>query len=75
MCFKEPSAWELRQRERRQLEIEREIEVLETRLAALESQLAEPPSDPAEVERLGKAYVVIQVELNNLMGEWEELAP
>ena len=72
---KEPSAWELRQRERRQLEIEREIEVLETRLAALESQLAEPPSDPAEVERLGKAYVVIQGELNNLMGEWEELAP
>jgi ATP-binding cassette subfamily F protein 3 len=53
---------------------------LETRLAALEGRLdnlgrklAHPPSDRAEVQRLGEEYMRTESELEEVMEEWDEL--
>jgi len=66
------SAQEKRRRARLK-ELEDEIALLEGHLAALSSQLENPPPDPAKVQRLGGEYVRVQGELEELMKEWEGL--
>jgi hypothetical protein len=53
--------------------VEERIALLEGHLSVLSSQLENPPSDPAKVQRLGGEYVHVQSELERLIGEWEEL--
>ncbi|OGO41191.1 MAG: hypothetical protein A2W36_01730 [Chloroflexi bacterium RBG_16_58_14] len=67
-----PSPEEKRNRARLK-ELEDRIALLEGRLAALSSQLENPPPDPAKVQRLGGEYVRVQEELEGLIREWEGL--
>ncbi len=61
-------------RKRVQLEkIESQITELEAQLAALSSQLENPPANPLEVQRLGEDYVHIQNKITTLLQEWEVL--
>nr|BBH96062.1 ABC transporter [Thermogemmatispora argillosa] len=57
-------------------EIEQEIEEHEQRARALEAALNEAASkgEVAELERLTSAYETIKAELEQLLGEWEQLA-
>ncbi|MBN1666588.1 MAG: ABC-F family ATP-binding cassette domain-containing protein [Anaerolineales bacterium] len=64
---------EERRRQARLEQVEARIAVLENQLAMISLQLEEPPSDLAEVERLGDDYVEIQNELEALLVEWESL--
>ncbi len=64
---------EERQRRAKLKELEDRIALLEGHLAALSSQLENPPADPAKVQRLGGEYVRVQEELEGLMREWEGL--
>ncbi len=64
---------EERQRRAKLKELEDRIALLEGHLAALSSQLENPPTDPAKVQRLGGEYVRVQEELEGLMREWEGL--
>jgi len=64
---------EEKRRRARLKEVEERITLLEGHLAALSSQLENPPADPAKVQRLGGEYVHVQNELEKLIGEWEEL--
>jgi ATP-binding cassette subfamily F protein 3 len=66
------SAQEKRRRSRLK-ELEDEIALLEGHLAALSSQLENPPPDPAKVQRLGGEYVRVQQELEGLIKDWEGL--
>jgi ATP-binding cassette subfamily F protein 3 len=54
-------------------ELENQIAELEGQLAELGKQLENPPTDPAEVAKLGKAYASIQREMDEKLGEWEGL--
>jgi ATP-binding cassette subfamily F protein 3 len=67
-----PSA-EARQRVKRISEIEAQIADLDKQLTSLGLQLENPPSDPANVQRLGGEYVRVQKEMESLMREWEGL--
>ena len=64
---------EQRRRQARLEQVEARIAELETELAEISNRLADPPSDLAEVERLGDDYVEIQNELDALLVEWESL--
>ncbi len=64
---------EEKRRRARLKEVEEHITLLEGHLAALSSQLENPPADPAKVQRLGGEYVHVQSELDKLLHEWEEL--
>jgi ATP-binding cassette subfamily F protein 3 len=64
---------EQRQRRARLNEIEGLIASLEEQLAVISSRLENPPKDPAKVQKLGRDYVRLQDDLNNLMVEWEQL--
>jgi ATP-binding cassette subfamily F protein 3 len=64
---------EEKRRKVRLKEVEAQIALLEGHLAALSSQLENPPADPLKVQRLGGEYVRVQDELEGLMQEWEGL--
>jgi ATP-binding cassette subfamily F protein 3 len=64
---------EEKRRKARLKEVEERIALLEGHLAALSSQLENPPPDPAKVQRLGGEYVRVQNELEGLIQEWESL--
>jgi ATP-binding cassette subfamily F protein 3 len=70
---KQPSSLEEKRRKTRLKEVESQIALLEGHLAALSSQLENPPADPVKVQRLGGEYVRVQDELEELMQEWEGL--
>jgi ATP-binding cassette subfamily F protein 3 len=70
---KQPSSLEEKRRKTRLKEVESQIALLEGHLAALSSQLENPPADPLKVQRLGGEYVRVQDELEGLMQEWEGL--
>jgi ATP-binding cassette, subfamily F, member 3 len=57
------------------------IEILETRIAELESNLAQisrqlenPPPDPGKVQQLGREYLRIQHDLEAHLEEWAEIS-
>lgn len=62
-----------RLRRARMLEIETLVEELEGTHKSLAQKLESPPQDPAEVERLGNAYVSVQAQIDELLKEWESL--
>jgi ATP-binding cassette subfamily F protein 3 len=64
---------EEKRRKTRLKELEDQIALLEGHLAALSSQLENPPADPAKVQRLGSEYVRVQNELEEMIKEWERL--
>jgi len=53
--------------------VEKQIEDLEARLSVLAAQLENPPADPARVQKIGREYVKVQGELEDLMRAWESL--
>jgi ATP-binding cassette subfamily F protein 3 len=71
---KRPPSAEEKRRERRLKDLEERIALLEGHLAALSTQLENPPAEPAKVQRLGGEYVRVQNELEGLMEEWEGLS-
>lgn len=62
-----------RRRQQRLAEVETRIAELEKQLQLLARKLENPPSDPAEVQRLGQDYVAAQHAVEALMAKWEEL--
>ncbi len=62
-----------RRREARREQIEAQISGLEGQLAELSQQLENPPGDPFKVQRMGEDYVKLQNQIENLLGEWEDL--
>ncbi len=62
-----------RRRQKRIKEIEQRVEELELQMADIGQQLANPPEDSADVQRLGDDYVEIQNEMHALIAEWEQL--
>ena len=54
-------------------ELENSISDLEKEIAILTHRLENPPNDPLQVQRLGKEYVYLQDQVNQLMNEWESL--
>jgi ATP-binding cassette subfamily F protein 3 len=64
---------EERRRRARLREVELLITSLEAELDTLGRKLEKPPSDPGKVQLLGKDYVRVQSELDELMLEWESL--
>jgi ATP-binding cassette subfamily F protein 3 len=74
---KRPSRSTQAKAERRRIalmqEIENQIAELEHQLAELGKQLENPPTDPAEVAKLGEAYASIQHEMDEKLGKWEGL--
>ena len=62
-----------RQRDSRLLELEDKISELEKQLEKIGHNLIDPPEDPAEVANLGKVYRDTEMELEILLGEWENL--
>jgi len=63
--------------ERRKLahlqQLENRIAALEAQLGGLGAQLENPPTDAAEVTRLGKEYESTQKEMDEKLAEWERL--
>ncbi|MBN2549879.1 MAG: ABC-F family ATP-binding cassette domain-containing protein [Anaerolineales bacterium] len=64
---------EVRRARSRITEVEGLISALEEELASISRKLEHPPDDPAKVLRLGRDYVRLQNELDELMKEWEQL--
>ncbi len=62
-----------RRRRERIRQVEARVAELETCLAEISARLADPPDDPAVVQRLGDDYVEIENELHALIAEWESL--
>jgi ATP-binding cassette subfamily F protein 3 len=62
-----------RRRIARLQELENSIAVLEARLAELSRALETPPSDPAEVAKLGAEYACVQKDMDVKLAEWEGL--
>jgi len=54
-------------------EVESRISSLEEEITRLSSSLAAPPSDRAEIQRLGEEYMRAQSEMEALIEEWERL--
>jgi ATP-binding cassette subfamily F protein 3 len=53
--------------------VEDQIASIEALLAGLSRQLENPPADPVKVQKLGSDYVRLQVDLEEMMKEWEQL--
>jgi ATP-binding cassette subfamily F protein 3 len=68
-----PGKAEEKRRKQRLKEVEKQIEELEGRLAALGAQLENPPADLRKVQILGSEYVQFQKEWEGLIEEWEKL--
>ncbi len=62
-----------RKRAARLVEVEEEIEVLESRLENLGEKLADPPDDPSLVVELGHEYREAEIQIEILLNEWETL--
>jgi ATP-binding cassette subfamily F protein 3 len=62
---------EERRRKARLEELKARMGSLESELEALGRQLADPPPDRAEVQRIGEAYVRAERDLEAVMEEWE----
>ncbi|MCX8061711.1 MAG: ABC-F family ATP-binding cassette domain-containing protein [Anaerolineales bacterium] len=62
-----------RQRLLRLKELEDSIAKREAELTALERKLENPPTDPAQVQKLGNEYVLLQAEIDRLLEEWDRL--
>jgi ATP-binding cassette subfamily F protein 3 len=54
-------------------ELENKIASLESELASLSSALENPPTDAAEVTRLGREYARVQDEMDEQLAEWDKL--
>lgn len=54
-------------------ELENKIATLEARLSVIGNQLENPPSDPAQVLKLGQEYNAIQHEMDEKLNHWEGL--
>jgi ATP-binding cassette subfamily F protein 3 len=71
--LKNRSQSEIRRRATRLSELEHQIAEYENQIKVLSRQLETPPTDIAEIHRLGKQYVCFQDELNILLAEWEQI--
>jgi len=60
-------------RKARLAEVESRISIVEQELTRLDRSLATPPSDRAEIQRLGEEYMRAQNEMEALIEEWEKL--
>jgi len=69
----DPEAREKRRRVARLQEIENKIALLETQMAEIGRKLENPPKDTALVRKWGNQYAALQVEMDQLLNEWEEL--
>ncbi len=54
-------------------ELENQIANLERQLSELSLKLENPPADPAKVANLGREYQSVQRQMDEKLGEWEEL--
>jgi ATP-binding cassette, subfamily F, member 3 len=54
-------------------ELENRIAALESELASLSAALENPPADSAEVTRLGNEYTRVQKDMDERLAEWENL--
>jgi ATP-binding cassette subfamily F protein 3 len=54
-------------------ELENQIALLERQLADLSIKLENPPADPAKVAKLGREYESVQKQMDEKLGEWEDL--
>ncbi len=54
-------------------ELENKIASLESELASLSSALENPPTDAAEVTRLGREYTRLQEQMDEQLAEWDRL--
>jgi ATP-binding cassette, subfamily F, member 3 len=70
---KNAAAKEERRRKARLQELENQIAALESQAAQVGRALENPPSDPAEVVRLGTEYERLHAEMNEKLAEWEGL--
>jgi len=68
-----PDAKAERRRIAQMQELENQIAELEGQLAELGKQLENPPTDSAEVAKLGEAYASLQREMDEKLDEWEGL--
>lgn len=59
--------------QRRLQEMENLVSSLEQRIKEIETQLEAIPSDPARVQKLGREYTHLQVELEERLQEWAAL--
>jgi ATP-binding cassette, subfamily F, member 3 len=64
---------EERRRKAHLQELENAIAMLEARLTELGGALQNPPADPAQVVRLGKEYAQVQDQMDEKLGEWEQM--
>jgi ATP-binding cassette subfamily F protein 3 len=64
---------EERRRRTRLKKVEELIAALEEQLNTLSHKLENPPADPGKVQKLGREYVQVQAELDQLLEEWEGL--
>lgn len=71
--LKNRSQAEIRRRANRISALEHQIADHESQIKVLSRRLENPPTDIAEVHRLGKQYVSLQDELNALLAEWEQI--
>ncbi len=62
-----------KKRHKRLKEVEDRIALLENELAVLARKLEDPPTNLAELQKLGTGYANYESELERLMIEWEEL--
>jgi ATP-binding cassette, subfamily F, member 3 len=62
-----------RRRKARLAEVESRISALEEELTHLGRNLAAPPADRAEIQRLGEEYMRAESEMKALIEEWERL--
>jgi ATP-binding cassette subfamily F protein 3 len=67
------STSEERRRRARLEEVESMIAGLEEQLRVLTRRLENPPSESAKVQKLGHEYLRVQIELDELLEEWEQL--
>lgn len=67
------SSSEDRRRKKRLIEIEEQIAALESKMTILSRKLEDPPAILDEVHQLGRQYTDTQMELEQLLDEWEEL--
>ncbi|MEA4908311.1 MAG: ABC-F family ATP-binding cassette domain-containing protein [Anaerolineaceae bacterium] len=68
-----PSKDQLRRRQQRIQAVETHITGLEEELASVSRRLENPPADPGQVQKLGREYERLQLELDRCMQEWTQL--
>jgi ATP-binding cassette subfamily F protein 3 len=69
----DPEGREKRRKVARLQEIENKITLLETQMAEIGRKLENPPKDTALVRKWGNQYAALQVEMDQLLDDWEGL--